>query len=232
MKKWNGAYKINMTDDTAFQKNLLQEIRNIHASIVNDIEAQLGRFNLVWQNGSDEDIFIELVFCLLTPQSKARSCWKAVELLNEKELIFKGCSEDISGTINIVRFRNNKAKYIVLARNMFFDGGAGIKEIIKRHDDVQLKREWLVRNVKGMGYKEASHFLRNIGFGDEIAILDRHILKNLALFRVIDGIPDSITGVKYLGIEEKMKRFSDKIRIPMSHLDFVLWYKEAGEVFK
>jgi len=38
--------------------------------------------------------------------------------------------------------------------------------------------EWLVKNLTGLGYKEAGHFLRNIGSG-KIAILDRHILRNL-----------------------------------------------------
>lgn len=37
---------------------------------------------------------------------------------------------------------------------------------------------------------------------------------------------------KYLEIEEKMREFSVAIDIPMPHLDLLLWYKEAGEVFK
>ena len=64
-----------------------------------------------------------------------------------------------------------------------------------------------------MGYKEASHFLRNIGLGYDIAILDRHILKNLKLFNVIDEIPSSISKKKYFEIEEKMRNFSKKIKL-------------------
>ncbi|MDM7912425.1 MAG: DNA lyase, partial [Methanotrichaceae archaeon] len=82
------------------------------------------------------------------------------------------------------------------------------------------------------GYKEASHFLRNIGLGGDLAILDRHILKNLALLGVIDGIPASPSKKMYLEIESKMIEFSRKAKIPMSHLDLLLWYKEAGEIFK
>ena len=85
---------------------------------------------------------------------------------------------------------------------------------------------------KGIGYKEASHFLRNIGFGKEIAILDRHILKNLVLFNVIDEVPKSITKKYYHEIEDKLLNFADAINISPDHLDFLLWYKEAGEVFK
>ena len=92
-------------------------------------------------------------------------------------------------------------------------------------------REWLVKNIKGYGYKEASHFLRNIGKGFELAILDRHILKNLVEFNVIDGIP-ALTKKKYYEIEKKMKEFSERIGIPMAYLDFVLWYKQTGRIFK
>ena len=89
-----------------------------------------------------------------------------------------------------------------------------------------------IKNIKGIGFKEASHFLRNVGFYKDISILDRHILRNLVYLGVIDEIPKSLTGKKYLEIEEKMKKESDKLGIDMEYLDLVLWYKEAGEIFK
>ena len=93
-------------------------------------------------------------------------------------------------------------------------------------------REWLVENVRGMSYKEASHFLRNIGQGEKLTILDRHILKNLKALNVIDKVPKSLSKKKYLEIEEKMMDFADRIKIPLDHLDLLLWYKETGEIFK
>jgi N-glycosylase/DNA lyase len=86
--------------------------------------------------------------------------------------------------------------------------------------------------VLGLGYKEASHFLRNIGLGEDLAILDRHILKNLMLLGVIREVPTSLSRKTYLEIERKMTAFSKEAGIPMSKLDLLLWYKEAGEVFK
>ena len=49
---------------------------------------------------------------------------------------------------------------------------------------------------------------------------------------IIDEIPKSITEKKYYEIEEKMKEYSEYSEITMGELDLVLWYKEAGEVFK
>ena len=93
--------------------------------------------------------------------------------------------------------------------------------------DTYKLRDWLVQNVKGIGYKEASHFLRNIGLGENMAILDRHILKNLNLLGV-EKILSSLPKHRYFEIEKKMIKFASKINIPMSHLNLVLWYKDTG----
>ena len=93
-------------------------------------------------------------------------------------------------------------------------------------------REWLVQNVHGIGYKEASHFLRNVGSGEGIAILDRHILKNLLKHGAIAEIPKTLTKKRYLEIEERMRAFARKVKIPMEHMDLLLWAEEAGMVFK
>jgi len=93
-------------------------------------------------------------------------------------------------------------------------------------------RDWLVKHVKGLGLKEASHFLRNIGMGEELAILDRHILKNLVCLGVIAGVPASLTPSRYKEIESRMKTFSSSIGIPMGELDLILWYRETGSIFK
>ena len=84
----------------------------------------------------------------------------------------------------------------------------------------------------GLGYKEASHFLRNIGLGEEFAILDRHILRNLARLKVIPEVPVSITKKRYLEIEEKLRRFAADIGIPVAELDLLFWSKETGWIFK
>nr|MDA3837385.1 DNA lyase [Candidatus Delongbacteria bacterium] len=63
-------------------------------------------------------------------------------------------------------------------------------------------------------------------------ILDRHILKNLVIFEVIEKLPKTLNKKVYYDIENKMKILSKKIKIPMDHLDLLFWHKEAGEIFK
>lgn len=214
-------------------KKIRQEILAIHAGICGAVDDRIAEFRKIGMLGSNRKLFIELVFCLLTPQSGARRCGIALNNLIKKGCLFKGCFEDICPELNIVRFKNNKSRYILEARAAFLSPGRNsLRRILDGLASVPEKREWLARNVKGMGYKEASHFLRNIGYGDDIAILDRHVLRNMALLGLIDEIPGSISGRRYLELEGILRRFSRRIGVPLGHLDFVLWYKETGDIFK
>ena len=214
-------------------RNLIDELKEIHRKIKPEIESQISRFKGIWKSGTEQDLFTELAFCILTPQSKARSGWQAICTLKEKNLLYCGVYEEINPELNIVRFKNKKSEYLINAREKFLDNrDISLRKELNSRKDVIEKRDWLVNEIKGYGFKEASHFLRNIGFVENIAILDRHILKNMKLNGVIREIPASITRTRYLDLENRLRDFSKEIKIPMGHLDFVLWYKEAGEVFK
>jgi len=204
-----------------------------YEKIKSNIENRVLDFKNLWDRGDDDEMFCELAFCLFTPQSKAKNCWETVNILKDKNLLYSGKAETLSVHMNMVRFRNNKAKYLVLARKIFIKDKT---PKIKNKISVLLKtgdaRDWLVNNVKGLGFKEAGHFLRNIGGDFNYAILDRHILKNLKYMGIIDSIPKTISKKLYIEFEKKMQNFAQHINIPISHLDLLLWYKQAGEIFK
>lgn len=180
----------------------------------------------------DKHVFSELCFCILTPQANAVKCGKAIEELIKTRLLFNGQSKEISPYLIGTRFLNKKAEFIVNARELFKKNGCfSIKDYIDEKDILKT-REWLAENVKGIGYKEAGHFLRNIGFGKNLAILDVHILKNLKNHGVINKIPKALTKKEYLNIENKLREFCKKINIPMDELDLLFWSKETGFIFK
>lgn len=191
-----------------------------------DIKKRLSDFGEVRKDR--EKTRLEMFFCICTPQSKALSCWSAISEMNEKGLLDNGKREEISRLISSkgIRFKNNKARYIIEARGKFTAVWDAINS--KNPDEA---REWLVKNIKGYGYKEASHFMRNSGYR-ELAILDRHILKNLKNFGVIDEIPKTVTKKVYFDIERKFKEFSVKTGIPIDELDLLFWAEEAGLIFK
>lgn len=216
------------------KNNYFYEIEKIYKEKRGDLEKRLNEFKEVWNKGSNKDIHVELSFCILTPQSKALNAWKAITTLRDNGLLFNGSAEDMVEYLNIVRFKNNKAKYLVELREQMKNEQGEIitKDFFSKFKSVEEARNWIVKNIKGMAYKEAGHFLRNVGFGQRISILDRHILRNLVRLEVIDEIPKTITPKLYLEIEEKMRNYCDYVGIPMDSLDLLLWYIEAGEIFK
>lgn len=210
-----------------------KEIEKIYKEKKSDFKKRLQEFRDTWNKGTNKDIHLELSFCILTPQSKALNAWQAITNLKENNLIFTGSAEEMVEYLNIVRFKNNKSKFLVALREQMTKNGEIItKDFFSSIPTTFEKREWIVKNIKGMSYKEAGHFLRNVGFGSEVAILDRHILRNLVKLEVIDEIPKTLSPKIYLEIEKKMKEYCDFIKIPMDEMDLLLWYKEAGVIFK
>ena len=195
------------------------------------IKKKLKEFGDLYKS-NDECIFKELCFCILTPQSKAIYCDEAVKELVRSGLLLKGEKSDIKANLRRVRFPNNKASYLIAARKAFKNSGRfDIKSKIDE-GDIFKTREWFVKNIKGLGYKEASHFLRNIGFGNDIAILDIHILRSLRRYGIIKKIPSLINRKIYLNVENKMRGFSLKIGIPLQELDLLFWSEQTGFIFK
>lgn len=177
----------------------------------------------------EREHFYELTYCLLTPQSSAVNAAQAVRAMQEADVL--GGGTDPTAILfrkeAYIRFHNTKAKRILDAREKFPEISARIAGGFSG----QLLRAWLVANVKGLGWKEASHFLRNIGYR-QLAILDRHILKNLKRHGVIKSLPVSLTEKRYLTIERAFGRFADAIGVPMDELDLLFWSRETGEILK
>jgi len=174
----------------------------------------------------DSGIFSELCFCILTANSTAR---RGIEI--QQELASGGfldlSSEELAAELRKAghRFPNSRAQYIIEARKF-----EKVDEMVANLVDSDA-REWLVENVKGIGWKEASHFLRNIGRRD-VAILDRHVLGVMCEHRMIPKAPKTLAKSKYLEAEEKLKPLAAKLKLSLGELDLYLWYMKAGKVLK
>ncbi|MFA5479506.1 MAG: N-glycosylase/DNA lyase [Candidatus Muiribacteriota bacterium] len=217
----------------SYNKTETDNILKIYNKIKPEIIKRLRELENNFLTGNDEDILAEMTFCIFTPQSKAKKCWESVCNIKSEGFLTKGTTENILNCMDGVRFKYKKSEYAYSLRNQFLKNGKlEIKKFLENFNNAFETREWLVKNIKGYGYKEASHFLRNIGFGKNLAILDRHILKNMILLNIIKEIPKSLNKKNYVELEKKLGVFSEKENIPMDHLDLLLWYKEAGEIFK
>ena len=103
---------------------------------------------------------------------------------------------------------------------------------IKKFKNSNDARQWLVDNIKGIGWKEASHFLRNIGYLD-LAIIDRHILSNMQEHGLIKANEKKgLTKKRYLIYEKILQQIAEEVEMLPGELDLYLWYRKTGKVLK
>lgn len=190
------------------------------------ISARVKEFKKLGKKSSRE-IFKELCFCLLTANYSAEGGIRIQKKIGNGFLRLdeKALAKKLKKLGH--RFPNARAEFIAEARRKYADR---IKKIIFSFKNGKEAREWLVKNVKGLGYKEASHFLRNVGFMD-VAIVDFHIIDLLVRNGVIDK-PKTITKKKYFEIEKVLEKIADKTGLELGELDLYLWYMETGRILK
>jgi len=132
------------------------------------------------------------------------------------------------------RYPNARSRYIVASRQFLREHcGMKLRKKLESFDCHYERRDWLVKEkgIKGLGYKEASHFLRNVGFSG-YAILDKHVLRCLHELKIIEEPKPPNTRSRYLTVEEKLKQLAKTARIDFDELDLVLWSMKTGEILK
>jgi N-glycosylase/DNA lyase len=203
----------------------LSELKSNYRNLKSDIRKRLNDFSAVPKS----EYFYELAYCLLTPQSSAVNADKVISLLKANKFKSKETNPEpiLRRKDCYIRFHKNKSRYLIEAKEQFPTISTQIANNISSED----LRLWLVKNVKGLGWKESSHFLRNIGHRN-LAILDRHILRNLIRLGVLRELPKTLTAKNYLQIEEKFRKFSKQVGIPMDELDLLFWCMETGQILK
>ena len=188
-----------------------------------DIKKRLKEFKEL-KKATKNKKFLELCYCLCTPLSNAKKVYDVV-CDGNKKILLNGTEKQVGKLLKgNCRFHNNKAKYIVQARDF-------LNNLNKLPKDGFEAREMLINNVNGVGYKEASHFLRNIGYSD-LAILDGHIINSLFELGVLRDNKRPSNKEEYLQMEQEMKKFSKQTNIKLDELDLLLWSNKTGEILK
>ena len=179
----------------------------------------------------DRRIFEELCFCILTANTSAEMGMKAIDSI--RNVLISGTPAEMAKRLEgVYRFNNVRPEYIAHARNYLSNSiNFKIKKKLLSFKDKNGMRDFIVENIKGIAYKEASHFLRNIGFKG-YAILDKHIINSLFEFGIIEKADRPKNRKEYLEMEEKFKEFSEKAGIGMDEMDLLLWSRKNGRILK
>lgn len=178
---------------------------------------------------SKDDYWCELIYCILAGtqvnnEIVVKSYRSIVETIdwdyNKIDLNTKKYELEISKILKLngYRFWKGKTKTIVNAAKYFEE----IYEALEKNN-WEYTRHFMINNVKGIGNKIASHWLRNIGF--EIPIIDIHVRRVLACAGCLDKKYSryQITFKEYILIEKIVIELGRKLGIKPSKLDYMLW---------
>jgi N-glycosylase/DNA lyase len=204
--------------------DFLDEIRSAIEKCETIVNLRMKEFEEV---GKDErSVFKELCFCILTANFSAEGGIKIQRSVGDGFITLT--KEELSEELRKLghRFPESRAEYIVDARRLY----GTLLNTIRGFRCSSSAREWLTENVKGLGYKEASHFLRNIGFKD-LAIIDRHIINYLEKKGLIEK-PKTLTKRRYLECERILSAIADRLGITVAELDLYIWYLMTGKILK
>lgn len=211
----------------------IEEIRNVHAEKRDEILRRMAEFESVWMNGTDARLWEEMVYCFFTGGCSAKMGLRAVAAV--RKLLPEGSQPELAKALTGVhRYPNARSRYVVASRDFLRKHcGMKLRNKLQSFDCHYERRDWLVKEkgIKGLGYKEASHFLRNVGFSG-YAILDKHVLRCLHELKIIDNPKPPNTRAKYLTVEEKLKQLAGIAQIDFDELDLVLWSMKTGEILK
>lgn len=213
----------------------IEAIHATHQARRKEIRARLREFRDVWHNGSDARLWEELVYCIFTAGASARMGLRAVEAI--RPLLEQGAAEAMTRALvkaRAYRYYNARPAYVVTTRDYLQQSFAmRLRDRLNGFSDPLERRDWLAKEprIKGLGYKESSHFLRNIGFKG-YGILDKHVLRCLSELGAIDSPKPPTTRSRYLEVESRMQEFSRQLQIDFDELDLVLWSMKTGEVLK
>jgi N-glycosylase/DNA lyase len=213
----------------------IDRLRATHATRRKEIRARLTEFDQVWNSKSDARLWEEMVYCIFTAGASASSGMIAVDAV--KPLLNSGSRIAITRALKkppAYRFHNVRAEHVVATRKFLRTNfSMRLRDQLESFSNLAERRDWLARTpgIKGLGYKEASHFLRNIGFKG-YGILDKHIIRCLAELGVLDSAKPPTTRARYLASESLMKDFANEIGINFDELDLALWSMKTGKILK
>ena len=191
-----------------------------------------------------EDIEDELLFCLLggygISEEHGRSAWLTVRQLepfseswNDDDLFQNIMStlelpkfepRRVDGSLRRYRFPKRKAAIIVEARR-WVRSHKPLEEVLLHWDDPQDRRRILL-GCPGLGLKTASWLLRNLGMGDDLAILDVHLVRALHDAQRIGNeirLPRD-----YYAIEKAFLDWCHELNAPSAAFDLFIWEWQRG----
>jgi len=203
-----------------------------------------------WNEMSEDGLWEELCLCILSsniPYELAKSAFLhlrdtqslrpewIIRSSNSARQIAHKLSRQIylpkkkDGSYRKYRFPNTRAQNIVNAAKTLYLKSSGLFGILKNSSSEREARDFLAKNIAGVGLKQASHFLRNIGYSSSLAIIDSHVV---AFLREVEAVPQkrikTITPEIYMRLERILQDLCESLDLNLSIFDMAIWHYMRG----
>ena len=187
----------------------------------------------------ERTLWWELSSCILSSQVPYSLATAAADTLDrsgllldnagdarQEELIFDILSQPLAvkGTMRKYRFPVAKAAQLAMTQRRIHSEARSLSKLLGGFEVAAEGRQWLVDNAPGLGPKQASMFLRNIGVSYDLAILDRHVLQYMELIGLRsprDRPVHSLSG--YVDTEDSLRDHAVDAQCPVGILDWAIW---------
>ena len=198
-----------------------------------------------WNQLTENQIWRELCFCLLSGNVAFELVKSTIEVLESKgfldfnwileeqkskEYIFKLFNEPNfepkkkNGELRKYRYPKKRSEEITKAAKLLYSNSSLKTMLEKTASDIEI-RNFLAQNVPGIGIKESSHFLRNIGYSNSLAIIDIHVLNFLKQHNFVhsDDVL-TLTESRYMKLEKILQNLADFPGLDLGIFDLSIWH--------
>jgi len=187
-----------------------------------------------WKSYSESHLINELVACILGSRARFEVASMCLQRLKDKDLLNKNSilrnpnniQMKIQKTLekNGYLFSKSKADYIICTIiNIFQHEKLTMKKILANCNSDFEARDRIVKLCKGIGPKQASLFLRNIHYSENLAILDSHVMKFMKIQGIEKDIKKAINKTDYIKYETSLQIYANGLRKSMAQLDVAIW---------
>jgi N-glycosylase/DNA lyase len=207
------------------------------------VEVQSERRDLqCWSSRTEEDLLYEACVCMFSSQMVFELAEATAQRLRDFELLRTNNLIDYEQRISIAlsdpltiyqrgqtrkvrpRFKNRLASLLATTVLSMRAQSVSIHGTLTSARTAREARELLINLIWGFGPKQASLFLRRVGYCSELAVLDTHILDYLRVARGIDPKPNVLSRISgYEKIEAEFQSVAAEFGHPVGCVDLAMW---------
>ena len=219
--------------------NIESAIKRVYSELIKSQK------DLVWFQMSEEQLLFELISCILGSQVPYESALAAAQEIRQADLLkmpvqkytLNEYENNIltilktplcyqNGSLAHQKYRFPKTKSDQISRTVWaiYSNIGSLKCIFNSMEEDKKIRRKLVKIAVGIGPKQASLFLRNVGYSKDLAILDKHVLCFMRIFGFIDNRVTSVPSISsYEKYEAKLVNYAVSLGLSLGYLDYAIW---------